>query len=552
MWLLMGAVRHGKWVALAAVWAMGLWQTGHAQSAAQQPAFVAAAGAAVGAAKAQHGGTLTWVVFPEPSSSLIALTTTEHGNQRVGPKIVEGLLTYDFDLQPQPLLATAWQISEDGLTYTFDLRQGVKWHDGQDFTAQDVVFSIEALKQYHPRGRTTFAALERVFAPSSHQVVLQLVRPAPYLITALAASESPIIARHIYEGTDIVGNPANAKPIGTGPFVFKEWIKGSHITLERNPHYWDKPRPYLDRIVIRAIPDAGARAAALESGEVLLAGDRAIPLSDIARFQALPQVVVDTRNWPYAGTHLQMYFNYDRAALQDVRVRRAIASRIDLPTFNQRIWYGYGLPSASPIGQLLSRFHDASVEPVQLSQAQAIAQLDAAGLAPDKNGVRLRLKLLITPFQDPRAAGYVRQVLAGIGIEAQVQTHDFAAYARKVYTDRDFDLTLESLANVFDPTIGVQRSFWSKNFQVGVPFTHTSHYQNAQVDAVLERAAVEPDTAKRIALFKQFQQLVQADVASVELGAPPNITVANRKVKDYAFGGEGINASFSRLYIAAD
>ncbi len=500
-------------------------------------------------AEPQAGGTLTWSVFPEPTSSLLPFTTTEHGNQRVGPKIVEGLLTYDFDLKPLPLLATAWTVSPDGLRYTFALREGVTWHDGKPFTADDVKFSIEALRQHHPRGRTTFASVTDIQTPTPHQVVLVLDKPAPYLLTALAASESPIVPRHVYAGAEVLGHPANQAPIGTGPFRFKEWVKGSHIVLERNPTYWDAPRPYLDQIVIRAIPDAAARMAALESGELLLAGDRPIPLSDIARVSAIPGLAVDTRNWPYAGTHLQMYFNFDKPLLQDRRVREAIASALDLEAFQRLIWYGHGLPSASPIGQLLTAFHDDSVRPVPYDVARANQLLDDAGHPRAGGGVRLRLKLLITPFQDPRAAGFVRQSLARVGIDAAVVTNDFASYAKQVYTDRDFDLTLESLANVFDPTIGVQRVFWSKNFKPGVPFTHTPHYQNPPVDAALEAAAVEPDPARRRAHFVTFQQLVREDVASIELGAPPNLTVSSTRVKDYAVTGEGVSGSFSQLYL---
>ncbi|CAM4375977.1 ABC transporter substrate-binding protein [Kerstersia similis] len=508
-----------------------------------------ALGSSAAVAGPVQGGTLTWSVFPEPSSSLVPLTTTEHGNQRIGPKIVEGLLTYDFDLKPLPQLATGWAVSPDGLRYTFDLREGVKWHDGKDFTAEDVAFSIDALRQFHPRGRTTFGSVTEIQTPTPHQVVLILSKPAPYLLTALAASESPIVPKHLYAGTEVATNPANQAPVGTGPFRFKEWVKGSHIVLERNPDYWDTPRPYLDRIVVRAIPDAAARAAALESGEVLLGGDRPIPLSDIARFQAIDGLQVDTRHWPYAGTHLQMYFNFDRPVLQDRRVRQAIAATLDLDAFQRLIWYGYGQPSASPIGKLLTAFHDDSIKPVPYDVAEANRLLDAAGYPKDAKGVRLKLKLLITPFQDPRAAGFVRQSLARAGIDATVVTNDFAAYARQVYTDRDFDLTLESLANVFDPTIGVQRVFWSKNFQAGVPFTHTPHYQNPAVDAALEAAAVEPDPARRREFFRQFQQLVSEDVASIELGAPPNITVASQRVKDYAVTGEGIAGNFAHVYL---
>jgi len=130
--------------------------------------FCVAAGAAVliGAASAQprHGGTLNWIVNPIPTS-LVPINTSAGGNTDIGPKIVEGLLTYDMDLRPRPLLATAWSVSADGLQYRFELRRGVKWHDGKDFTSADVAFSITTLKQFHPRGRGTFASVTEVRTP---------------------------------------------------------------------------------------------------------------------------------------------------------------------------------------------------------------------------------------------------------------------------------------------------------------------------------------------------------------------------------------------------
>jgi peptide/nickel transport system substrate-binding protein len=170
-----------------------------------------------------QGGSISINVGSEPTALLSATNTGSAIS--IGPKIVEGLLTYDLDFTPRPQLATEWSVSDDGLTYTFKLREGVKWHDGEDFDADDVVFSILALKQVHPRGRGTLANVTEVKALGSHEVQVTLSDPAPYLLKALAALESPILPQHIFDGTDIPANPALNAPIGTGPFVFKEWIR---------------------------------------------------------------------------------------------------------------------------------------------------------------------------------------------------------------------------------------------------------------------------------------------------------------------------------------
>ena len=497
--------------------------------------------------EARRGGSLNWIVTPEPAA-FIPLTTTAGTSAELGPKVVEGLLTYDSDLNPLPLLATAWEISEDGLRYTFTLREGVKWHDGEDFTSEDVAFSILTLKDVHPRGRAIFSNVTQVDTPDEHTAIIVLSKPAPHLLTALAGAESPIIPKHLYEGTDILASKYNSAPVGTGPFVFKEWIKGSHIMLERNPNYWDQPKPYLDQIVVRFIPDAVARAAAIESGNADLAG-QAIPLSDVKRFSEMPHLRVDTINWPYISVHQQMFFNLDTPALQDQRVREAIAHAINVEALNKVVWFGYGTPAASAIGKASTKYHNPDIEFREHDVKKAQALLDEAGLKPNADGVRLKLRLIYNPFQERRAADFVRQSLSRIGIEAEIQNYDFATYVGKAYKERDWDLTLEALANIFDPTVGVQRVYWSKNFQIGLPFSNAAHYENPEVDRLLEAAAVEVDEDKRREQFLKMQELVDADLPAIQFGANPQITVVANKVKDYAPTGEGLRGSFADLYL---
>jgi peptide/nickel transport system substrate-binding protein len=160
---------------------------------------------------------LTLLIDPEPTT-LVTVTNPADPSLLISAKVTEGLLAYDFELNPKPQLATQWSADPDGMGFTFRIRQGVKWHDGVDFTAADVAFSIKLLKEVHPRGRATFANVTEVVASDPHTVVIKLSRPAPYLPWALAACESPIVPKHIYEGTDPATNPNSGAPIGTGPF----------------------------------------------------------------------------------------------------------------------------------------------------------------------------------------------------------------------------------------------------------------------------------------------------------------------------------------------
>ncbi len=497
----------------------------------------------------RHGGTLRFVLKYQPSTlSSINNTSTP----QTSAKIFDGLLRYDFELNPQPQLATEWTVSPDGLEYTFKIRDGVTFHDGEPLTSEDVAFSILRLKEGHPRGRATFANVTEVRTPDPLTAVIVLSKPAPYLLTALGGSESPIVPKHLYEGVDVATPPDEKLLIGSGPFILKEWERGSYALLERNPNYWDQPKPYLDQVVIRFITDASARGLAFEAGELDLGGSAPVPLADLPRFREDERYVVETNSFAYSGQQHQIFFNLDTEVLKDKRVREAVAHAIDLQTIVDTVYYGAALPSPSPISVALPTFHDSSIKAREYDPARSIQLLEEAGLQPGADGKRLQLRLLINPFIDRRLAEYVRQALAAAEIDAVIEPLEFGAYVQAVYTDRNFDLTIESLSNVFDPTVGVQRGYWSKNFRVGLPFSNSANYNNPEVDRILEAASVEIDFEKRRQLFNEFQRIIHEDIPSVDLISPLEVVIANKRLRDYAQGAEGLGGSFADTYFVAE
>nr|WP_294501799.1 ABC transporter substrate-binding protein [uncultured Rhodopila sp.] len=510
--------------------------------------MVSAAGAR--AATPRQGGTLTLMIEPEPTS-LVCFNTTGGPIIAVSSKVTEGLLTYDFDLTPRPELATEWQISEDNLRYTFRLRPGVKWHDGGEFTSADVAFSIALAKQSHPRGRNTFSNVTEISTPDKLTAVLVLSHPAPYLLYALAGGETPIVPRHIYEGTQADANPNNNAPIGTGPYRFREWVRGSHAVYVRNPDYWDKPRPYIDTLVVRFIPDASARVAALETGDVDLAAE--IPLSELARLGSLPTLGIEYRGFEYTPGTTRIEFNLDHPALRDLRVRQAIAYAINRKVVLQTAWYGYGLEAPSPVSPLLPKFYDASVESYPFDLAKAERLLDEAGYKRGPDGVRLRLTHDYFPYGDGyrRVADYLKPALAKIGIAVTIRSQDFAAWLKRIYTDRDFEFTNHVMTNVFDPTVGLQRYFHSAGYRKSVPFTNAAHYSNPEVDRLLEAAAVEADPQRRHDQLDAFQQIVSRDLPGVNLVSVRQSTVYNRRVVDFTTGATGISGNLAGVYLTS-
>jgi len=495
-----------------------------------------------------HGGTLRWAYYPEPSA-IIAINTSSGTGSSIGTKINEGLLTYDFNMVPRPVLATSWTVSPDGLRYRFRLREGVKWHDGTDFTSADVAFSIERLGQAHPRGRATFAHVQRIETPDAHTAEFVLSQPTPYLLFALSGSESPMVPKHIYETFKPADQPKLAQTIGTGPFILREWVPGSHLLFERNPGYWDAPKPYLDKIILRPILDSSARGAALETGEIDISANP-VALADLARLKENPNLIVDTTTYAYSGPQNQLFFNYDNPIFKDRRVRLAIAHALDLKAIVNTVYYGYAQASPSPVSLALPKFYDPKVQAWSYDPALAERLLDEAGHPKGPGGTRFKLRLTVNPFLVTNFGDYVRQAVRRIGIDVELQRYDLATFLTTVYRDRAFDLVIESLSNTFDPTPGVQRAYWSKNIQIGLPFSNAAHYANPEVDRLLEAAAVEPDEARRRDLFFAFQEYIHEDVASVDLVAPAGVIVANKRVKNFATTADGLNSSFADLYLA--
>ncbi|WP_354066004.1 ABC transporter substrate-binding protein [Devosia sp. 2618] len=491
---------------------------------------------------AEASGTVT-----EYASEPAVLTPIDrNGPETISAKIIEGLLDHDADLNAIPALATSWEQSEDALRHTFHLREGVKWHDGKDFTSADVAYSVLTLKQTHPRRKATFANLVDVETPDPLTAVLVFSSPAPYLYGALGTG-TPIFPKHLYEGVELATNPVQSAPIGTGPFVFKEWARGSHVLLERNPNYWAEGAPHVERIVLRFIPDIGARVAALETGELDIGGP-GVPLADIKRLKTVSNLVVvdDVKN--FGGAHIQFFFNLDIPVLQDIRVRQAIAHSLDIPQIITTVFQGYAKAAPSVIGPNLPAFHDDTIKPYAYDVALANALLDEAGHPRGADGIRFSLRILHNAFseQPGKVAEFLRSALEPIGIRGEVVNYDYATYVTKVYTEREFDIEVEQLANGYDPTDGVQRGYWSKAFKPGVPWSNAAHYSNARVDDIFESASAEADPDKRKALYLELQKIVYEELPSVGIAAPESFAVYNARL-------DGVldNQSSSRASVVA-
>lgn len=507
-------------------------------------------------AQPKKGGTLVMAMDTEPPT-LASYVSTAQPVGEIATKVYDGLLDYDFDLKPVPSLAKSWTVSADGKTITFTLQEGVKWHDGKPFTSADVQYTfMEVLKKLHPRGINTFRDLEAVDTPDATTAVFKLAHPAPYLMMALSAYESPVIPKHLFEGTDIGKNPYANKPIGTGPFKFVEWKKGQYVRLDRNPDYWKPGLPYLDHVVARMITDAGTRSAAMEAGEVNVAAFSAIPNVDLARLKKLPNIVVTTKGYSMQSPILDLDFNTTKKPFDDVKVRQAISYAIDRKFVVDKVWFGYARVATGPINSAFKAngLYTSDVKNYNVSDGVDIANklLDEGGYKRGPDGNRFQAVIDTGPGGEDynRYAAYLQQALAKIGIKITLRTEDWPTWLRRIYTNYDFDMTCGSIQTLADPVIGVDRLYSSWSIKPGTIFVNDSRWTSPKTDELMKAAAVETDPQKRAAIYHEFQKLVVEAAPLAWVAELDFVTVYDKKVNDLLVSALGAYASFDRAWLS--
>ena len=503
------------------------------------------------------GGTLVMAVQPEPPTLASYLSTSGPIGQ-VAAKVYDGLFEYDFNLKPVASLATSWSESADGKTITFKLRDDVKFHDGKPLTSADVQFSImDVLRKFHPRGINTFRALQSVETPDAHTVVFKLDTPAPYMMMALSGYESPIVPKHLFAGTDIQNSKYANNPVGSGPFKFVEWQRGQYMRFDRNPDYWRKGEPYLERIVARFIGDAQTRSAAMQTGEINYGAFGAIPYFDVARLTKVKGIASTTKGYEMQSPIVHLDFNTRVKPFDDVRVRQAISFAIDRKFVIDNVWFGFGKPATGPISSNFapSGIYTPDVKNYNVPNGADVANkmLDEAGYKRKADGTRFEIVHDITPYGDEwqRYGEYVKQALAKIGVKATLRYEDVPTWLRRIYTDYDFQLTSNWVQNLADPVIGIDRLYSSWSIKKGTVFVNDSGWSTPETDRLLKEGAVETDPKKRGALYHQFQKLTVEAAPIVWVMELNFVSVYDSKFKDLTVSPLGTYAAFNKASLAA-
>jgi peptide/nickel transport system substrate-binding protein len=419
--------------------------------------------------------------------------------------VFETLTRIGSDGQPRPLLAGSWTVSPDLRRWTFKLRPGVKFQNGEPCDAAAVKFSFEraADKASTNKDRATFANIESIATPDTGTVVLSLKNGNPDLLFQLGQATAVIV-----EPRSASGN--NTQPVGTGPYRLEAWSKGSSVTLVRWDAYRNAAAVKLRRVTMRFISDPAAQVAALLSGGVDVF-PRVAAARSLKQFQDQPGRFQVLTGGSRAKTIVAI--NHRRKPLDDVRVRRAIAAAIDRQAVIDGAADGYGVPIGSYYVPGAPGYVDTTaINPYDPAKARAL--LHQAGITPP---LELTLKLPPTPYA--RQGGeIVAAMLAKVGIVAKIENIEWAQWLGGVYGQKAYDLTLISHVEPLD--FG---NFARPNYYWG--------YESPAFNALWTRVQSTIDPAERNRLMAQAQRLVAEDAVSVYLYQPTWITVARARLK---------------------
>lgn len=409
-----------------------------------------------------------------------------------------------------PDLAESWEIAEDLTSYTFKLRPNVKWHDGTPFTSADVKWTLDDIIAQGDKA-VTFKFLSDVASvetPDDLTVVVKLSRPNGIMAQNFGSYNGfNILPKHIYEGTDARNNPANLKPIGTGPYRFVEHVTGSHVILEPNPDYY-REGPYLERLVFQFIPNLATSLLALEAGQLGYV-TASPPFADVARLQSLPGVKVDATT---SSIVMWFGFNFDKPMWQDVRLRKAISHAINRDEFVEKLYLGLVKPAWTHFTSAVPWAYDETAREPEFNLAEAERLLDEAGYKRGADGNRFSVKFIVFPtniWGSPEQAQMVKQQLSAVGIDVQVEVIEFAL-RNEAINKREFDFVHGGGLRGPDPSELV-------NYYDSSSPRNSMKYKNPRVDELLVLGRSVADQEQRRVYYAELQQILAAEQPMVTL-----------------------------------
>jgi peptide/nickel transport system substrate-binding protein len=436
-----------------------------------------------------EGGELRFGLTTEPATLDPLSPANTADGRSILFNVFEGLVKPDGDGKLQPAAAESWTVEEGGRVYAFTLREGLGFHDGTPVTPEDVKFTLDTAAQ---AGFAGFTQIEKVEAEGSRNVRVTLKKPDPEFL--------PYITIGIVQKN----NPDREKnPVGTGPFIIEHYTTQQSLTLVKNPAYWQKGFPHLDKVTFVFAADSEALLLGLRGGSIDAASvtGSIVRQLDPAQFDAVPG---------YSASVQLLALNNAVKPFDDIRVRQAVNYGVDARQIIDTAFYGEGEPSGSPLIPGLTQYYETALkDPYPFDPAKARSLLAEAGHGSGGGGITLEITVPSKYTMHVDTAQVIVNQLSAIGISASIKLVDWATWLSDVYRGRNYQGTIISLdANNVSP-----RSFLARYLSGGG--SNFINFKSAAYDQAYQAALAETDEAKRIDRYKEAQRIISENAASV-------------------------------------
>jgi peptide/nickel transport system substrate-binding protein len=463
-------------------------------------------------ASCKNGGTLTLVTDIEPQGVNPALGNSDSGSEQTYPLMFDTLVenvgtTPAGDLVPG--LAASWTISPDGLTYTFKLRDGVKFADGTPLTSADVQFTFQQLlSPSNPQGGA-YSFIKSVAAPDPSTFVINLNTITPALLGWLSPGWMGVVPKAYYQKVGAAGFTEH--PIGTGPFKLTSWQRGQQASFTKNPYYWRTGQPHFDGLVVQYIPNDNTRVLNVTSGAADIAID--VPFSQLDSLSHVPGTNLLLRN---ISTFFPLLLNNSKKPFDEMAVRQALNYATPKDTINQVVFSNHAFVVNSTIPPL--QYWDKSIKPYPYDLDKARQLLKTTSVP---NGFSMNLNIVGTDQAEVLTAGIIQQSWAQIGVKVNIVQTDLGSNADAlVHETYDGLLQPPTNSNSDIPQDDELALYVNTPTPIDAYFTH---YNNPEVTALVKQATSSPSESERHKLFSQIQQDTVTN--------PPYVLMVNAPVR---------------------
>lgn len=494
-----------------------------------------------------YGDVLVEGSIGEPST-LIPILASDSASHSVAALIYNGLVKYDKNLNLTGDLAERWVISPDGLTITFHLRKGVKWHDGQEFTSRDVLYTYQII--INPKTPTAYAEdfLQVKKAVALDRYTFRVVYARPFA-PALASWGLNILPAHLLEDKDITRSDLARKPVGTGPYRFSAWIPGQKLVLEAFTDYFEG-RPYIDRRVFRIIPDTSTMYMELKAGGLDMMGLTPVQYK---RQTNSRQFLERFNKFTYpVPAYTYLGYNLKNPLFRDKRVRQAITSAISKDELVEGVLFGLGQAGHTPF-QPGTWANNPDLKPFPYDPVVAEQLLIEAGWAKGDNGLLMKdgkpfsFTILTNQGNEQRikTAQIVQYRLKKIGIDVKIRVLEWASLLTNYIDTRNFDAVLMGWSISQDPD---QYDIWHSS-KTGAKELNFISYQNPEVDRLLEEGRGTFDKEKRRKCYFRMQEIIADEQPYTFLYVPAALPVISSRFRGIEPAPAGIGHNVIKWYV---